>query len=68
MYFKSGATVSVRLDQGFAYWRFAGEYRRKFPFNENIALQAAAVANLTGAIGAPDHVPTQVFIKIVLHS
>ena len=64
LHFTSGATVSIRLDQGFAYWRFTGENRRKFPFAENIEIQVEAVANLTGAIAAPARVPTQIFVKL----
>jgi hypothetical protein len=62
--FTSGTTVSIRLDQGFAYWRFNGENRRKFPFTENIERQVEMVASLNGAIAAPALVPTQIFVKI----
>lgn len=61
--FKSGATVSIRLDQGFAYWRFNGDNYRKFQFNENVERQVEAVASLAGAIAAPALVPTQIFVK-----
>lgn len=62
--FTSGTTVSIRLDQGFAYWRFTGENGRKFPFTENIERQVEAVASLAGAIAAPTLIPTQIFVKI----
>ena len=62
--FTSGAIVSIRLDQGFAYWRFAGDGRKKFPFAEDINTQVESVASLIGAIAAPVLVPTQIFVKI----
>lgn len=62
--FTSGTTVSIILDQGFAYWRFTGENGRKFPFTENIERQVEAVASLAGAIAAPTLISTQIFVKI----
>lgn len=64
LHFRSGKTVTVRLDQGFAYWRFSGINKLKFPFKENISTQVEQVAHLYGNVICPDIVPTQIFIKM----
>lgn len=64
LHFVSGKTVSIRLDQGFAFWRFASESQKKFPFAENVSSQTEVIANLPGTIAAPARMPTQIFVKI----
>jgi len=64
LFFATGQSIRIRLDQGFGYWRFASKKQfASYDFSASINDQIEKVANLYGEVASPGLTATQIFIK-----